>query len=611
MGHTSRVGAPTFSLYDKFSDAAGGNPAKRDLASRKVGKYGKIPTKWELLAGTWTIDGNGYANAASVTGDTSNILNACLVAPCGTAGDRRLITVSQGAASLQSGAVIASDGRYFIKWKLNGTNTIQIQQTDTHAFAPTYSSTPGNAWTTLATSASIPGYNASADNEFVATLIGNSVTVAHSGTGTSISATVSVPIGSLIGLCAKNSSAKYKSIKCVPIGRPTFADIGNGVELVDFRVIQWTGDSDGVSIADTDADGIPDLISYNVSSNGNGVIGGTYKAQRGPLMDDWSTTAVSVNSSISVTDKWTGLEGNCVFAANGGWYAFVHDTPSSGQWIVDLATGNRMQISTYVNGQDCRPLQISGVSCLVSTHEGSGGGANISNGGIVGYHLLSGDPLTLSNWTQFTIARLPGTWGFQKSDFGFVDLDGGGLVDILVSARDSDNATVTAPGLYSVKMPVNPFAVEWALTARYLPGDGQDISRFDIGDFSGDGNGLDAAFVLQNGSAGAFRYLRKSTGTAVTIATVGLSSTAKMINVGKMPSRGSGARDGLWGFVDTQGFYSAYYDGAAWQTKCFHGAPYSHGAQSSSSPAWNRADGTKSRFIGNSFGNALVEFRVR
>lgn len=609
-------------FYDNFRDPAGTRPARRDVRHRMVGAYefGAIPTKWRALAGQWATDGSGYVYPTSVEGDTQNMLHAALVAPAGTSGDRKITSVHGMNAGNRPGIIVATDGRYVILWEWFGFggNTFRIREGDMQAFSPTYNTTPGNALNTLATSGAVPGWvNTAHDEEWVAELIGTQLTVTHVGSGTSLVATVTVPIGPEFGILSNNALAKTKSVLVEAVGSATFYDLGNGVRLVDERVVGYMGDPDGISLADRDGAGLPDILLGN-SSNQNATIGGVYLFNQ-DAPDSFETEIIDTNSSFSVTDRYTGVEGVCFVPLRNDRYAFVHDTPASGQYLIDLETRSRLQLSSHTNGQDCRILTIDGELCIVATHEGAGGGSTIANGGVVGYRYLGDpalvdlDPMLLTSWQEFTIVRRPGAWALQKSNFGFVDLAGDGVPDqIAFGARDGGaNTSVTAPGFYSVQKPGSPFTTEWTETAHYVAADGTDFINWDFGDFSGDGNELDVLFSVLNEQA-APKYLRKSTGWTVTSTlTLGLSATNKLYNVMKMPVRGTGSRDGYLAWVAFQGFIHVYWDGSAWASKMLLGERNDHGWNACNGAIWDRGDGTISVFVGDSFGNALRDLRFR
>jgi hypothetical protein len=607
---------PSVALYDTFADPVGTKPERRDAQWRWLFGRGPVPAKPRVLCGTWATDNAGYAYPSAVLGDTNNLLQACELYPAGTASDRRLTVVINEPPSYKPGGIVSFDGRYVLIWEMTASgSSFRIRQADLMAGYPTFGSA-ANAWVTLATSGNIPGYVNTADQEFVATLTGGGspvLTVTHTASGTSISTTpgqITIPIGPECGFKSTSANAKIKSIKCEPIGTPTFFDIGNGVKLIDARVIEYLGDADGVSLA-IRADGLPFLAVGN-SSNQNGTIGGVYTASQ-TVRDLWATTAIDINSGVTVEDRWTGLEGVCLLPIDDYRYLFVNDTPATGQFLLDLVTKARVQLSAYSNGQDCRVLTIDGELCIVSTHEGGTGLSGIANGGVVIRRYLGGDPMSLASWQNITIP-LKGAWALQKTGFGFVDLDGDTLADqIVVGVRDGGvNSDVTAPGFYPIRMPADPWADPWTVeTALYTAANGTDVLNWDFGDFSGDGNGLDLLFVILNEVA-APKYLRKSTGWTVTnTITLGLGALNTAFNIMKMPVRGTGTRDGWLAWVQNMGLIHGYWDGAAWQKKVVRGEQATHGWNCCNGAVLERGDGTYSVFIGNSFGNALLDMRFK
>lgn len=577
---------PLATLFDNFIGLSGVQIRDRPVKGFRLLKttgYEVLNQYWRLHAGTWQLNGSGYAvpTAPIATADTS-LLRTCMLAPSGISGDK-IIRTTFIAGSGFFGIVIAS-GRYFIRCQVQAAK-MQIFEFDAFAHAPPF--TTSSDFVQLAISATLTSYTANTDQEYIITVAGQLITMLHVPSGISVSATATIPIGSEVGASTNSTTnSAIKRIAVYPMSRVAASPIGNGLNMLNIRLEKYLYDNDAIGAGmDITGNGLPD-IPIASCSNGNGnaaQIGFMEQVTEGEFI----FREIDQNP-VSMTTRFEKAQTVAFVPINGVPHFFVSDQTAYVQWLYypvnkqnlrglwsDGTTYERIQIDTFKRGRTLRVMDINGIPTIIFGFEGNTGTTLIGAGGIVAWPIPTTNVYDPATWSaaRKTIVRNRGSWGMIVNQQELVDLDEDGVAEALIfSARKSPSQTNGVSGVYAIAPAdiTDPWAAEWVKTTLFDgTTDDYDVTNIDIGDFSGDGNGLDIAFVrYRQWMAGVHTdipaeplYLRFSTGWTVEnfSGVIGIAAANNLNAIYTAPSNGKN-RDAIYAWVAYQALYYIYWD---------------------------------------------------
>lgn len=195
---------------------------------------------------------------------------------------------------------------------------------------------------------------------------------------------------------------------------------------------------------------------------------------------------------------------------------------------------------------------------IIFAHEGS----SAATGGIYWLDYDGSDPMTPGDWTQYTIVQHPGAFWLARE---FIDISGSGRGDLVFSARNLTGRNPDCdPGVYWLARPAT-VTNAWSITE--VEGRDADWHKCEVGDFSGDGNGMDIlAGDVTFGGLDIANY-RFSTGYTRTDIPNPVPNEG-MWNLRKIPAEnglGINGRDAFLAPFGSSFLYLFQWDGSAWE----------------------------------------------
>lgn len=201
----------------------------------------------------------------------------------------------------------------------------------------------------------------------------------------------------------------------------------------------------------------------------------------------------------------------------------------------------------------------------------------LSGGGVAWLDFDGVDPMDANDWTEYTIVT--GRQARTFAHFCPADIAGNGRQDIVVCQRQGAGQR----GVDWYEMPADPTQT-WT---RHVIVDDIVATWASLGDFSGDGNGLDIATFDQD--AGEPRYYTHADdyATEVALPDPGLPSSPQQFDAWNIIGVSGTNRDNLLYATGTSEsgsqeshVYLMYYDGSAWQADLITTYDYGHPVES-------------------------------